>query len=52
MLRVNFYNFEFENKNDLPKRLTISGRKKDLVDALRPGSSPGALDSVLKVAVE
>ena len=52
MLRVNFYNFEFENKNDLPKRLTISGRKKDLVDALRPGSLPGALDSVLKVAVE
>jgi hypothetical protein len=52
LLRVNFYNFEFEKKNDLPKRLTISGRKKDLVDALRPGSLPGALDSILKVTVE
>jgi hypothetical protein len=52
LLRVNFYNFEFENKNDLPKRLTISGRKKDLVDAVRKGSLPAALSAILKVTVE
>jgi hypothetical protein len=52
LLRVNFYNFEFENKNDLPKRLTISGRKKDLVDAVRKGSLPAALSGILKVTVE
>ena len=52
LLRVNLYNFEFENKNDLPKRLTISGRKKDLVDAARKGSLPVALSGILKVTVE
>jgi hypothetical protein len=52
LLRVNFYNFEFENKNDLPKRLTIYGRKKDLVDSVRKGSLPGALSGILKVTVE
>jgi hypothetical protein len=52
LLRVNFYNFEFENKNDLPKRLTISGRKRDLVDAARKGSLPAALSGILKVTVE
>jgi hypothetical protein len=52
LLRVNFYNFEFEKKNDLPKRLTISGRKKDLVSAIGQGSQPGALSGILKVVVE
>ena len=52
LLRVNFYNFEFEKKNDLPKRLTISGRKRDLVNAVRNGRLPGALSGILKVTVE
>jgi hypothetical protein len=52
LLRVNFYNFDFEKKNDLPKRLTISGRKKDLAQAVLPGNLPGALSGILKVTVE
>lgn len=52
LLRVNFYNLVFEHQNDLPKRLTISGRKKDLLDAARQGSQPGALSGILKVTVE
>lgn len=52
LLRVNFYNLPFEHQNDLPKRLTISGRKKDLAAAVRKGSQPGALSGILKVTVE
>jgi hypothetical protein len=52
LLRVNFYNFDWEKKNDLPKRLTVSGRKRDLVYVARPGNLPGALPGTLKVTVE